>query len=934
MKHSVHSYLSIHKRTALLAAAMWCLTTVSQAMPLTDDKGQNVLSVAGEWQVSLDSLTTFQPIMLPGTTDLAGLGEPNELQPALERPQLSHLTRRHSFMGAAFYKRTIDIPRSMAGKPLTLTLERVLWQSALWIDGVKMPQEEESLTTPHAYTIASGLSAGRHEIMLRIDNRKRYDISYDEMAHAYTNETQIKWNGVLGRMELRALPRVRILRTDVFPDIETQSIRVRCVLVRTTATKQKAKVSLQVDNMPDKAFTVTMDKDTMAVESIFRIGHDMRLWDEFSPNLYQLTTVCQTGRERDTLTTSFGMREVQGNGGLTVNGKRVFLRGTLECCVFPLTGCPPTDEAGWEKVFLSAKSWGLNHLRFHSYCPPDAAFRVADRMGFYLQVELPVWSLNIGKSEEVERYMREEFDRISHAYGNHPSLCLMTCGNELQSDFTFLNGLVRYMKSADPRHLYSTTSFTFEKGHGGHPEPEDEFFVTQWTDRGWVRGQGVFDAEAPNFAKDYRVAADSISVPLISHEIGQYSVYPNLKETVKYTGVLAPLNFEAVRHDLERKGLADKAEDYLQASGRLAALLYKEEMERAMKTPQMSGFQLLGLQDFPGQGTALVGLVDAFWDSKGVADTSYIRQACAPVVPLVRFEKATWSANKVFKAKVEIANYYKENLENKRVLWTLKEPSGDQPVASGELSGKTLLQGETTSLGSIEADLSKIAKAAQLDLSVSVEGTPWKNAWRIWVYPSHQPLVTDGLVLTQDVEEAFAALAQGKRVLLSPTKDHLQGLEGKFLPVFWSPVHFPKQAGTMGLLIDERHPALKHFPTSTHSDWQWWRLVKSSKALVVDSLPVFTPIVGSVDNFTNNRRLASVFEAQVGKGKLLFSSMDLLSAEAKESPEVRQLLYSLTRYMASDDFAPGVVLTEKQVKSLLKTTTSHDTETDATSIYQ
>ena len=79
----------------------------------------------------------------------------------------------------------------------------------------------------------------------------------------------------------------------------------------------------------------------------------------------------------------FGMRQIGRNGAdLLVNGKKVFLRGTLECCIFPLTGYPPTTKEGWLKVFRSAKEWGLNHLRFHSWCPPKAAFEVADSLGF------------------------------------------------------------------------------------------------------------------------------------------------------------------------------------------------------------------------------------------------------------------------------------------------------------------------------------------------------------------------------------------------------------------------------------------------------------------------------------------------------------------------------------------------------------------------
>lgn len=127
---------------------------------------------------------------------------------------------------------------------------------------------------------------------------------------------------------------------------------------------------------------------------------------------------------------SFGCRTLStDNGSLYVNDRKTFLRGTLECCIFPLTGTPPTDTEGWTKVFTTAKDWGLNHLRFHSYCPPEAAFHVADSLGFYFQVELPVWTTDLGDDKSVYQFMRDEFDRISGYYGNHPSLCLVSCGN-------------------------------------------------------------------------------------------------------------------------------------------------------------------------------------------------------------------------------------------------------------------------------------------------------------------------------------------------------------------------------------------------------------------------------------------------------------------------------------------------------------------------
>ena len=762
-----------------------------------------------------------------------------------------------------------------------------------------------------------------------------------ELAHAYTEDTQVKWNGVLGRMELKAENDVKLQQVNVYPDIAGKRIKVKAVLVRTNPQTTQAEVTLQVNcaetgkSYEPQTYPAAFPHDTVCIEKEYALDEDMRLWDEFSPTLYTLQASCHTQRGTDRYETTFGMREIgHTDGYLTINGNRIFLRGTLECCIFPLTGTPPTDEAGWEKVFSTAKAWGLNHLRFHSYCPPEAAFKVADRMGFYLQVELPNWSLTVGKDTATNRFLYQEFDRIIAAYGNHPSFCMLSAGNELQPDFQFLNAFVGYMKRQDNRHLYATTTFTFEQGHGTQPEPEDDFFVTQWTDKGWIRGQGVFDAEEPNFNKDYRKAAEGIKVPLISHEIGQYSVYPDMKEIGNYTGTLEPLNLKAIQKDLEKKGLAGKAERYLQASGRFAVQLYKEEIERAMKTPQFSGYQLLGLQDFPGQGTALVGLVNAFWESKKLTDERYFRQFCSPVVPLARFEKAVWTADETFHAQVEIANYYKEDIRGKHILWQLTDKTGYE-VGRGKLDAGTFKKGTVTSAGEIHAGLEKMRNATQLYLKATIEDTDWENSWSIWVYPPLKELNAGDVVLTQDISQALSALDAGKKVLLSPRPDKLEGLEGKFLPVFWSPVHFPKQAGTMGILCDPKHPALLHFPTEMHSDWQWWNLVKHSKVLVMDSLPDLQPIIEVTDNFVNNRRLASVFETKYGKGKLIMSSIDLLSTESKQKPEVKQLLYSLTQYMNSADFVPtGTVSKQDLLSFFSKQNKGVEKRTDARSIYE
>ncbi len=875
---------------------------------------QTSIDLSGLWRVLTDGADE-QEVMLPGTLDDAGLGTPNTLAPQLSKPQLSRLTRKHSFIGEARYERSVTIPASMAGLPLRLSLERVLWKSRLLVDGLELSPSQESLVAPHVFTLADGLSAGTHRLTLIVDNRRQHDISFDNLAHSYTNDTQIMWNGVLGSMTLSLVPAISDVQ--VYPDVSRQQVRIS---VEATATE----LDFLLDGQPvspkalgDGCYMLPMPEG--------------QLWSEFSPHLYTLTVRPRnrgaslvpdpTSLAIDAFSVTFGMRSFQADGNrLLVNGVPVFLRGTLECCIFPLTGTPPTDEAGWQKVFTTARAYGLNHLRFHSWCPPDAAFRVADKLGFYLQVELPHWSLNVGKDSLTTRFLRDEARRILRFYGNHPSFCILSCGNELQPDFQLLNALTHDLRQSDPRHLYTTSTFTFEKGHGRHPEPEDDVFITQWTDHGWVRGQGIFDEQEPDFSSDYREATADIAVPLISHEIGQYSVYPNIAEISKYTGVLDPLNLKAIRNDLQAKGLLHKAADYLQASGQLAAILYKEEIERAMKTPGQSGFQLLDLHDFPGQGTALVGLLDAFWDSKGIITPERFREFCAPVVPLARFSKAVWQNNETFEASFEVSG------DNTRPLaWQLVDDTG-----------RCLAQGEGMQA---VVPLGDIREASHLQLIASIPNTLWRNSWSIWVYPhiltdmtvDQHRLKKQKTVVTASADDALRALRRGKRVLFAPDPTSVKGVEGKFVPVFWSPVHFPKQAGTMGLLCNEHHPALAHFPNAGHSDWQWWRLVKGSRAMVLDSLPPVAPIVETIDNFVSNRRLAQLFEARVGKGRLLMSSFPLLTSDA---PEVRQLLYSLLRYMESPAFAPTTPITPDDVRRLLSPTEEALPATTATDIYQ
>ncbi|MGN6178695.1 MAG: sugar-binding domain-containing protein [Mucilaginibacter sp.] len=888
------------------------------------------MSLAGSWHLRLDSadigirekwylnFKSNQSINLPGTLDDRGIGSvPKVDTSTINQEVLERLTRRHQYTGAAWYSRQFS---TNEGGSFEISLERVIWKTDCWIDGIYIGYQN-GLTGPQRFMV-NNLKKGKHEIVLRIDNRKQFDISYDNMATAYTNETQIIWNGVLGAIRLTHLKNVDIKDLQVYREAMQNTVIVKTTLGNVEQKKQTVSLKVQVfdgeNRIASKNSKCVMDDSLYKNECYFKFSR-LKLWDEFHPHLYtiKVAVLNDQGAVIASQAIKTGFRSLTNlNSKIQVNGRRIFLRGTLDCNVYPLKGYAPMDAKGWRQVFSTAKNYGLNHIRFHSWCPPEAAFAVADSMGFYLHVELPLWSLSVGKDKPTLQFLQAEAERIIHNYGNHPSFCFWSMGNELEGDFNWLNNLVQVLKAEDPRHLYTSSTFSFQKGHGTWPEPVADYFVTQYTKNGWVRGQGIFNTTPPNFQTDYTKAVNNIPVPLIIHEMGQYSVYPDLSEIKDYTGVLAPNNFKAIRHDLAIKNMLALDSQFVQASGKLALLLYKEEIERALKTNGISGFQLLDLHDFPGQGTALVGLLNAFWKSKGLISPGDFRMFCSPIAPLLRFKKASYANTETFTAAAQIANFGPKAFKT-AAEWAVYDARG-RIIFGGKLRKQTVAIGNQNALGNLSFNLSRFKTAQQLSIKLFIPGTTVENQWRIWVYPSVLQYEAKQVKFTTSPDEALKYLADGDRVILNPDTAKIAGIKGRFAPVFWSPIHFSDQPGTMGLLCDVKARALQHFPTAEFSDWQWWDLVTFSKALVIDSINYKTPpIVRVIDNFFKNKKLADIVEFRVGNGRLILCSMDI-HTNLENRIEARQLRYSLMEYANGNQFNPQTELGANELKRFFK----------------
>lgn len=818
------------------------------------------------------------------------------------------LTPAKHYVGAAWYQKDITIPVNWKGKRVVLSLEYPHSETQVWIDEVRIGSQYTFVGAQN-FELPAGLKAGKHTITLLIDNRtKAIDVGQD--SHSITDHTQGNWNGVVGKMFLEARSTVYFKDIQLYPDLKKKSVKVKIQLASVNGHAAAGQLSLSAKSF-NTSTTIQVKSVTQSyqisngkayVEVDLPMGDKVLTWDEFDPALYQLRATLLSGDgQKDVRTIQFGMREFKAVGrSFEINGRPVYLRGTVNNCEFPLTGYPSMDVAAWTRIFKISKAHGLNHMRFHSWCPPEAAFIAADLTGFYLQPEGPSWAnhgTSIGEGRPVDQFIYDETNRMSEKFGNYASFCMMAYGNEPRGkQVAYLTKFNDYWKAKDSRRLYTGASV----GGSWPVIPNNEFMV-----RGGARGLDW--GKKPESISTYAMQIEKFTVPFVAHEMGQYCVFPNFNEIKKYTGVYRARNFEMFKEDLEDNKMGEQANDFFMASGKLQVLCYKSEIEKALRTPNYNGFQLLSLNDYPGQGTALVGVLDAFWDEKGYVNAKAFKRFSNTTVPLLKLPKFVYTNDEVLDAAVEVAHFGKLPLVNAEFKWTIKDISG-AILAEGSLRQDQLPVANCISVGQIKFPLNAIQKATKLNLEITIAGTEFANDWNFWVYPEKLPSVKSDIYYTDQLnEETRKVLEAGGTVFLNASGKVIKGKEvvQTFLPVFWNTSWFKmRPPHTLGILCDAKHPAFADFPTDNHSDMQWWEIVNKAQVMNVEDFPAgFRPIIQPIDTWFLNRRLALVFEAKVGKGRIVVSSADL-SPNLKMAPAAQQLYHSLQQYMLSDKFNP------------------------------
>ncbi len=895
------------------------------------------IDISGKWLYKLDpndnginekwflNDISKETLNLPGTLCENEIGERFVFDHELNPDNVRSLRAKYDYVGACWYQRKILIPSDLKDKQITLFLERIIIKSEIWIDD-KYVGNTSGLVTAHEYDISKFVEAGKeHTLTILIDNRDTFFLS--TYGHSYTNESQTIWNGIVGDISLKIEENVNISELLIITEENNKSVLLKGIVKNSSGKNVNAKISFEISDenlVAESSLEIEVSEKEQSFEHRILIDKEVIAWDKFTCKLYKLVSnIFVDNVKISEKVSSFGFRKVTTKDrDILLNNNKIYLRGNLECCVHPLTGYPPCDVEHWTKIFRTVKEYGMNHIRYHSNCPPEAAFIAADNVGIYLQVEGPVWLdtwfMALGSHKEHYEFMPLEAERIMRAYSNHPSFVIFCNGNEFRGDFSILHNIVEMARKIRPDIIYTLTS-----NYDRELDPEDDIFIAVEADKKGMRGNRFFDKMATTILTDYSGAVEMRNIPLVAHEGGQYAVYPNVKEIPKYSGNLEAINYMAIKEDLEKHNMLGFIDKFVKASGDFSARLYKEEIESYMRTIDYAGFQILGIQDFPGQCTATIGLLDSFWDSKGLITPQWFRKFCNDIVLLIRSDKRIYNNNEVFVSEIMVNQFSNKDITG-NITYELLD--GEKVVGSGVFENRTIKFGTQTVLGNTkEIELSSFTKPVQLKFVLKIEGTEYVNDWDIWVFPNIEISAVDEKVKEYGInvayewsEEIEKMLENGEKVLLIPKREafiNRPTYDGAFYPVFWSPVFF-KKTKPCGFYAHKDHKAFNSFVTGEYSNYQWYNLLNVSYNFDVDNLPSdFTPIVETVPNYYYNHRMTNLIEAKVGKGVLMICALQL--DDLSEHLEARWFKYSLVEYLGNVDASEVKELTMEQAREII-----------------
>lgn len=851
-------------------------------------------------------------IKIPSTTEISKKGQ---LQ--IDTGQRAHLSRVYPFTGKCYYRKKFVIPEEMSGKGLKLVLERTKF-TAIYFDGELVSESHETLI-PQEHILSKRAEAGEHEILIAVDNHMTEYKDFPAClynGHQFTEHTQTNWNGIMGKIYVENYlgiyqSNIRIKNTNALLKCEVEAD----ICYEGAAGEAVLKMSIPELEVKEQ-YTITLEEGKNSYRFSLQLPEMTAAWDEFHTKLYDVSLNIAKNKDillNKVLRTGFLRVMTKGNK-IMVNDKKIFLRGTIDCAIYPLTGVSPMTKEEWLTILKTIKKYGLNHYRFHSWCPPEAAFLAADEIGIYLQVELPFFAAAFTGEEgdtkegQITKYVYDQAVKLIDTYGNHPSFLLFAIGNEMTGDINAFDKVLAYLKTIRTDILYSqgANNFLETPVYG----KEDQYWITMRTAIGGNNIRASFShgdlpighiqgLKRPGTTTSYETALLKADLPVISHEIGQYEIYPDIKEIEKYTGVTRSTALELWKGKMQAKGLKNRCPEYLKYSGALAVQCYQEDIESIIRTEGMSGFQLLSLQDFPGQGTALIGILNSFLEDKGVVTPEEFRQFCNSRMIYAKIPYYTYQEGDVILVEAGIFNYGEDSMLEGEVKISLM--AEEKVLESRVIKDVTAPLGQLTTLSAIKIPVPKLNKPVAATLRLTYKDLT--KEYPIWLYPCHFESKEEAIIISSLEDPVLSMLEEGKTAVLF--SDSLpESIEAGFTTDFWSYPMFKaicesknmKPApGTMGLVIDNTHKALELFPTKKYASWQWQQIMTKAKPVILDKEEEYQLIVEVIDNFERGHTLGLLYEKKYKKGRLLVCTADL--PKHLDVPEIRQLYLSILNYV-------------------------------------
>lgn len=862
-----------------------------------DAIGRRIMDLNGSWEFRLDpgsvgererwysqEVSFGDRISVPGCWQAQAFGKRSGIL-------------RNGYSGPAWYRRTVQVPASWSGARVMLKVGGALRIAELFVNGERIGTHD-GMSAPFSFDVAHSIKTGSPNVIaIKVTNpgRQPGDSPDKQSGHQPTGMLNYigNWGGIYGPVALEATGQVWVDQVSVRSDISSSTVWIRVTIrnggddgfrgaVRATVGADMKSVPVEI--APGQS--VDQDIDVRIANA--------RLWSPDDPYLYTAAISVRSGdTEVDGVEQGFGMRQITTRGNiLLLNGKPLYLRGYGDDNVEVLTGVPPASKQIYLDRLRLARSFGFNAVRFHSMTPVREYFEAADEVGLLVLSELPIaYTQYLLPNRE---FLRNELTSIILAHRNHPSWLSLAMGNEFN---------LTWLKDETARQEFLDTI--------------REFYTlakSLMPDRIVMSNDG-FDMEPTDMVSTGRRVAQGH--PTIRHEFGAYYCsLPDVSLIPAFTGVMEPAWLAQKQRWVEENGLTKEYPAYVKNSQRLVQSGRKYQIEAARHDPDVTGYEYWLITDYPGgtgEGDSWEeGWFDYFWHPKGVTPEE-AREINGTVLPLIDAgpgQRTLW-ADQVKKITVSVSNYGDHDLTGDVGSWRIT--SGGRVIGQGRLTRASAPAGKISALGVVELPGIAGRDARKLELAVDVDGH--RNSWEFWSYPRSDSAneiqsqvaaggqwrgpgpsdlwiapVLDGTVLNHLVNGGRLWLALNKESRLS---------------------YFPASGGALGTVV-EQHPAFDGLPHPGYADLQFFSMMEHATPFELDPLPAILPIVGGVrtraaflSKAKDLSRVGYVFEAKVGSGRLLVTTLRIADLLNDDHPEAVYLFDRLLRYCRSDRFEPG-----------------------------